>query len=192
MMPLGFVFFFIFSKFWEGQRAKNGPKWQKTLVLSYISEAIHHDLYIDLSMNILDAGNKSPVQRDFFKNHVGNLLHAHEIFYYIFFNVYKSQWYVVEEWYILQSQKWLNTTKKCTAEIASLNKKAKAERKSNRDLKNLCLLPKNSAEGFGFRRGAIGVTYISMTIPLKNCSTFPKKVATTLLSGLRKGTVGAQ
>ena len=34
----------------------------------------------------------------------------------------------------------------------------KAERKSVRDLKNLCTLPENSAECLGSRRSAAGVT----------------------------------
>ena len=36
-----------------------------------------------------------------------------------------------------------------------------------------------------------GVTYLSMRIHPKTCCIFPLKVAATLLSGSRKGTVGA-
>ena len=39
----------------------------------------------------------------------------------IIFSLIKSR-YVVEEWHTLQIPKWLNTTKKCAAEIASLQK----------------------------------------------------------------------
>ena len=38
---------------------------------------------------------------------------------------------------------------------------------------------------------AAGITYLSMRIHPKSCSIFTLKVATTLLSGSRKGTVGA-
>ena len=39
-------------------------------------------------------------------------------------------------------------------------------------------------------KSTAGVTYLSMSIHLKNCPIFPIKVATTLLSGSRKGVVG--
>ena len=35
-----------------------------------------------------------------------------------------------------------------------------------------------------------GITYLSMRMHPKNCRIFPLKVATTLLSGSRKGTTG--
>ena len=60
---------------------------------------------------------------------------------------------------------------------------AKAERKSARDLRNLCTLPENSAECLGSRRSAAGVTiYLSMRIHSKSCHIFPLKVAATLLT----------
>ena len=40
--------------------------------------------------------------------------------------------------------------------------------------------------------GVIGVTYLSMRIHQKSCCIFPQNVAATLLSGSRKGAVGAQ
>ena len=39
------------------------------------------------------------------------------------------------------------------------------------------------------QKSAAGVTYLSENAP-KNCGIFPLKVATTLLSGSRKGTTG--
>ena len=59
---------------------------------------------------------------------------------------------------------------------------AKAERKSVRDLRNLCTLPENSAECLGSRRSAAGVTiYLSIYentlkklphLPPKSCCNF--------------------
>ena len=68
-------------------------------------------------------------------------------------------------------------------------KKTKAKRESARDLKNLCILPENSAEDLRSRR-ALLVSHLSMRMHPKNCHIFPLKVATTLLSGSRKGTTG--
>ena len=74
-----------------------------------------------LSMNILHAGNKSLVQRCFFKNSTGNLLHAlMEVTMHHMHSTY-HQWYV-EQQHILEIQKWLKTNKKHAAEIASLRK----------------------------------------------------------------------
>ena len=55
-----------------------------------------------------------------------------------------------------------------------------------RDLKNLHILPENSAG-----ESAAGVTYLSMRIHPKSCRIFPLKVSATLLNGSRKGAVGA-
>ena len=52
-------------------------------------------------------------------------------------------------------------------------KKAKAKRKSARDLKNLDTLPENSEEGLRSRRGTAAVMYLSMGIQLKSCHIFP-------------------
>ena len=60
------------------------------------------------------------------------------------------------------------------------HKKAKAERKSAGDLKNLLILPENSAEGFMSRRERCWV-YVSMRIHPKRCHIFPLKVATTVV-----------
>ena len=40
------------------------------------------------------------------------------------------------------------------------------------------------------QESAAGVSYLSMRKHPKNCHIFPLKVATTLLSGSRKGTTG--
>ena len=69
------------------------------------------------------------------------------------------------------------------------HKKAKAKRKSARDLKNLCIFPENSAKGFGSK--SYWVTYLSTRIHPKSCHIIPQKVAITLLSGSRKSAVGA-
>ena len=42
----------------------------------------------------------------------------------------------------------------------------------------------------GPEESAAGVTYLSMRIHPKSCCIFPLKVATTLLSGSRKGLIG--
>ena len=61
-----------------------------------------------LSMNILHAGNKSLVQRCFFKNSTGNLLHAlMEVTMHHMHSTY-HQWYV-EQQHILEIQKWQKT-----------------------------------------------------------------------------------
>ena len=59
------------------------------------------------------------------------------------------------------------------------------------DLKNLSILPENSAEDLRSRRECCWGSYLSMRIQPKSCRIFPLKVAATLLSGSSKGTVGA-
>ena len=75
-----------------------------------------------LSMDILHAGNKSPVQECFFKNSASDLLPALRFLggLYNFCNFVKV--WCVKEQHILQIRKWSNTTKKCVAEIASFQK----------------------------------------------------------------------
>ena len=96
-----------------------------------------------LSINILCAGDKLPMQRGFSKNGRGDLLptlrflgrlynfcnfvterwtlvRQHPVKSLVFFNV--MSWWHVEEQHILQIWKWSNTTKKRVAEIASLRK----------------------------------------------------------------------
>ena len=51
--------------------------------------------------------------------------------------------------------------------------KAKAEKKSVMDLKNLCLLLENSVEGLG--DSTVGVIYLSMRIYARSCCIFPLK-----------------
>ena len=83
---------------------------------------------MELSMNILGVGDKLPVQRGFFKNSMVDLLLTlrflgglyHFCNFVIIFSL-MLQWYV-EMPHILQIWKWFNTTKKCVAEIASLQK----------------------------------------------------------------------
>ena len=72
-----------------------------------------------LSMNILHAGNKLFMQRGFFKNSAGRLFPTLS-FLGGLHNFCKSRWYLERD--ILQIWKWLNTTKKRAAEIASLRK----------------------------------------------------------------------
>ena len=80
-------------------------------------------------MNILCTGDKSLVQRGFFKNRAGNLLPALRFLgrlynlhhFVIVFSLIKSQWYA-EEQHILQTWQTSNTMKKHAAEIASLQK----------------------------------------------------------------------
>ena len=76
----------------------------------------------------------------------------------------------------------------------TIQKVYKAERYSAKDLKNLHILPKNSAGGFRSRRehnqgykSDIETTPKKLTLK----SFFPLNIATTLLSGSRNGTVGA-
>ena len=71
-------------------------------------------------------------------------------------------------------------------------KKAKAKRKSARHIKNLHILPGNSAEDLGSRREHWW-GYISMyeNTPKKLLRLPPKVFVTTLLSGSRKGTIGS-
>ena len=71
------------------------------------------------------------------------------------------------------------------------HKNDKAERKSTRDLKNLYILLENSAAGLGLGESTAGVMYLFVRIHLKSCCIFLLKVATALLSGSRKGAVGA-
>ena len=52
-----------------------------------------------------------------------------------------------------------------------------------------CLEIQQSASGIG--ESVAGVTYLSMRIHPKSCCIFPLKVAATLLSGSRKGGIGA-
>ena len=61
--------------------------------------------------------------------------------------------------------------------------KRQSQKQSARELKNLCILPKNS-EGLRFRRERtwLGVAYLW---------EYMQKVAATLLSASRKGAVGA-
>ena len=69
--------------------------------------------------------------------------------------------------------------------------KAKTERKSAGYLKNFRILSENSAEGLRSRRELCqGYQSIYENIP-KKLLHLPLKVATTLLSGSRKGPVGA-
>ena len=84
-------------------------------------------------MNILRAGNKSPVQRSFFKNSAGGLLPPILRFlggfydfcnFVIIFSLIKLRWFV-EKRYILQICKWSNTTKKGAVEIAKYMKTKK-------------------------------------------------------------------
>ena len=69
------------------------------------------------------------------------------------------------------------------------HKKVKVERKSARDIKKLCILPQNSAEGLGPRREHCLVTYLFMRIHAKSCRIFLLKVETSLLHGSRKGAI---
>ena len=68
--------------------------------------------------------------------------------------------------------------------------KGQSRKKSGRDLEDLGILLENSAEGLRSRRERCWGTYLSMRIHPKSCHIFPLKVAATLLSGSRKGTVG--
>ena len=52
-----------------------------------------------------------------------------------------------------------------------------------------CRKTQNRASGPG--EIIVGVTYLSMRINPRSCHIFPLKVAATLLSGSRKGAVGA-
>ena len=82
-------------------------------------------------------------------------------------------------------------------EVHIYNVKAKsqtAERKSAWDLRDLSweliYFVGNSSKGQGSRREHYW-GHISMRIHPRSCHIFPQKVATTLHSGSRKGTVGA-
>ena len=70
--------------------------------------------------------------------------------------------------------------------------KGQRRKKSARGLKNISILPENLAEGLGSRRALLaGVTYLSLRIHTKSSRISPLEVTVTLLSGSRKGTVGA-
>ena len=71
--------------------------------------------------NILHASDKWPVQKGFLKNRADDLLPALRFLGRLCIIFVILRWYV-EERHILEIQKWLNTTKKHGAEIASLRK----------------------------------------------------------------------
>ena len=68
---------------------------------------------------------------------------------------------------------------------------AKATRKSARDLKNLHILPANSVEGLRFRRERCWGYISTYENTPKSYHISPVIVAATLLSGSRKGAIGA-
>ena len=70
-------------------------------------------------------------------------------------------------------------------------KRSKPKENQQRILKIYAFCRKIQQGGSGPRESAAGVTYLSLRIHPKNCRIFPLKVARTLLSGSREGTVGA-
>ena len=80
-------------------------------------------------MNILSAGNKSPAQRGFFHNSVGDLLATLSFLdglynfcnFVIIFSLIKSQWYIKSDIYYGFGNDWI-LPKICTAKIAGLRK----------------------------------------------------------------------
>ena len=68
---------------------------------------------------------------------------------------------------------------------------AKAKRKSARDLKNYAFCQKIQQRTSGPGESAAGITYLSMRIHPKSYHILSLKVPATLLSGSRKGQIGA-